>query len=51
MLGMEAGRLVKQRSTYNTYVAQQAVEAVRSSIPPWLKDRVDQFHAKQNSSN
>ncbi|KAK7548628.1 hypothetical protein IWX49DRAFT_589701 [Phyllosticta citricarpa] len=49
-LGQQAGRLVKQRSTYNHYVAQQVTEAVRSSVPPWLKDRIEQFSAK-NSSN
>lgn len=50
MLGHAAGQLVKMRSTYNHYVAQQMTEAVRDSIPPWLKDRLEEFHAK-NSSN
>ncbi|KAF2089626.1 hypothetical protein K490DRAFT_21256, partial [Saccharata proteae CBS 121410] len=33
MLGEKAGQLVKARSTYNNYVAQSAMEAVRSSVP------------------
>ena len=49
MLGQAAGKLVKLRSTANHYVAQQVTEAVRDSIPPWLKDRLEEFHAKNSS--
>ncbi|KAK0658414.1 hypothetical protein DIS24_g4820 [Lasiodiplodia hormozganensis] len=49
ILGQAAGKLVKMRSTANHYVAQQVTEAVRDSIPPWLKDRLEEFHAKNSS--